>query len=84
MSDFNPISLAKLLWLSNITTDRTTGHPTDETTSQSTKPSKNDGKVAGYKLSECDSQIAGYRLRLAVPECVFFVDCSPPPCLPSK
>ncbi|HEY8887002.1 MAG TPA: hypothetical protein VIM35_00825 [Gallionella sp.] len=39
------------------TTDMTTSHLTGKTTSQSTKPSKNDGKVAGYNPAQDAGQV---------------------------
>src|SRR5450759_2147821 len=36
-------------------------HSTDETPSHSTRLSKNDNQVAGYRLSKNDSQVAGYQ-----------------------
>jgi hypothetical protein len=47
---FKTISLINHLAYSDSdrTSDITTSHLTDETTSQSTKPPKNGGKVAGY------------------------------------
>ncbi len=38
----------------------TTSHLTDETTSQSTKPPKNGGKVAGYNPAKDAGQVIGY------------------------
>jgi len=40
--------------------DMTTSHLTDETTSQSTKPPKNGGKVAGYNPAKDAGQVIGY------------------------
>jgi hypothetical protein len=39
------------------TTDMTISHLTGETTSQSTKPPKNDGKVAGYNPAKDAGQV---------------------------
>ncbi|MGC2048985.1 MAG: type III pantothenate kinase [Gallionella sp.] len=41
-------------------TDKTTSHSTGETTSQSTKPPKNVGQVAGYRRANNARQVAGY------------------------
>ena len=43
-----------------LSSDRTTSHLTDETPSHSTRLSKNDSQVAGYKLANNSSQIIGY------------------------
>jgi len=40
--------------------DETASHSTGEATSQSTKPPKNGGQVAGYKSSKNDGKVAGY------------------------
>ncbi len=40
--------------------DETPGRSTGETTSQSTKPPKNGDQVAGYKPSKIDGKVAGY------------------------
>jgi hypothetical protein len=41
-------------------TDKTTSHSADETPSHSTRLSKNDNRVAGYKLPKNGNQVAGY------------------------
>jgi hypothetical protein len=43
-----------------IPTDGTTSHSTDETPSHSTRLSKNDNLVAGYKSPKNGNQVAGY------------------------
>jgi hypothetical protein len=43
------------------TTVETTSHPTGKATSHSTRLSKNDNQVAGYKPPKNDVQVAGYQ-----------------------
>jgi hypothetical protein len=43
-----------------IPTDETTSHSTGETPSHSTRLSKNDNQVAGYKSPKNGNQVAGY------------------------
>src|SRR5450759_3440004 len=50
------------------TTDGTTSHLTEETTSQSTKPPKNGGKVAGYNPANDTGQVIGYSHPTKQPE----------------
>ena len=49
--------------LSPTPSDGTSSHSTDETTSHSTRLSKNDNQVAGYRLAKNTSQVAGYPRR---------------------
>ena len=52
----------KLAYLvaSNSDSDKTISHLTDETPSHSTRLSKNDNQVAGYKSPKNGNQMAGY------------------------
>ena len=43
------------------TTDKTTSHLTDKTTSHSTRLSKDDNLVAGYKQPQDGCQVVGYK-----------------------
>jgi len=45
---------------SDVTTDETAGHPTDEATSQSAKSPNNGDQVDGYKQPEDGCQVVGY------------------------